>query len=153
MTHNCGPKFEYYTAHLDLGKGSANDKCLGKYKMNIAYNTVLELAEIVSAKIYQLYKPKKFKFYLFNRNTKAAYHYMVDFQSHSFLEYGDYRIGHDKDRNGCDTYHPRVILPVMTHTTYPEVKVPTMPYWAGDKIPGLFRDDVFNYIHGKWYGN
>lgn len=130
-----------------------NNKCMGKYRLNMAYNTLLELAEIVSRKIYKLYKPKKYTFDLYDVQQRITYRYLIDMKTYSFLEYGDYRIGHEKDKHGCDTYHPDVVLPVLINTFYPDAKVPKTPYWAGEKIPGLFRDDVFNYIHGKWYGN
>ena len=133
----------YYVAYYD-------NKLVGKYKMNMAYNSLLELAELVGRKIYKLKKPKKYQFDLVDVQQKVVYTYLVDLQYFTFLEYGDYRIGHDKDKKGCDTYHPDVILPTLVNTQYPDVKVPKH-FWEGDKIPGLYRDDVFNHIHGKWY--
>ena len=135
----------YYTSYY-------NNKLIGKHKMNLAYNTLLELAELVGKKIYKLYKPKTFEFDLVDVQQKVVYRYLVDLQYFTFLEYGDYRIGHDKDKNNCDTYHPNMILPKLVETIYPDMKVPKT-FWEGDKIPGLYRNDVFNYIHGKWYGN
>lgn len=135
----------YYTAHY-------NNKLIGKYKMNLAYNTLLELAELVGRKIYKLYKPQRYEFDLVDVQQQVVYRYLIDLRYFTFLEYGDYRIGHDKDHNNCDTYHPDVILPTLIQTIYPDMKVPQV-FWEGDKIPGLFRDDVFNHIHGKWYGN
>jgi len=126
---------------------------MGRFRLNMAYNTLLELAEVVGKKIYKLYKPKKYTFDLYDTQQGISYRYLIDMQYFSFLEYGDYRIGHDKDPKGCDTYHPSVILPTLVETFYPDMKVAKTPHWAGEKIPGLFRDDVFNYIHGKWYGN
>ena len=143
---DCGSRYMYYVAYY-------NNKCIGKYKLNMAYNNMLELAETVGKKIYELYKPKSYTYDLVDIQQNVVYRYNVDLQYYSFLEYGDYRIGHDKDPKGCDTYHPNIILPSLVETIYPDMKVAKTPYWAGDKIPGLFRDDVFNHIHGKWYGN
>ena len=142
----CGTRYIYYTAFY-------NDKCVGKYKMNMAHNTLLELAEIVGKKIYKLYKPKSYTFDLYDVQQRVVYRYSIDLQYFTFLEYGDYRIGHGKDKHGCDTYRSDVILPTLIETFYPDMKVAKSPYWAGEKIPGLYRDDVFNHIHGKWYGN
>ncbi len=128
-----------------------NNEIIGKYRFNQAYNTLLELAKKVSEKIYQINKPKKFNFKLIDVQQKVTYIYSVDMTYFTFLEYGDYRIGHDRDVNNCDTYHPNVILPKLVQTIYPDMKVEKLPYWQGEEIPGLRRDDVFNYIHGKWY--
>jgi hypothetical protein len=141
---NCGSNYIFYTAMY-------NNKCVGKYKMNMAYNTLIELAQLVGKKIYKLYKPKNFTFDLQDVQQNIIYRYNIDLKYYTFLEYGDYRIGHDKDPHGCDTYHPDIILPVLQETIYPDMIVPKLPYWAGDKVEGLYRDDVFNYIHGKWY--
>ena len=146
--HQCNNKNQndYYAAIY-------NNQVVGKYKMNVNYNSLLELAEKVARKIYKMHKPKRFTFRLYDTKRRTTYHYLMDMKSYSFLEYGDYRIGHEKDKCGCDTYHPDVVLPVLTNTTYPEMKVAVQPYWSGEKVTGLYRDDVFNYIHGKWYGN
>jgi len=146
----------YYVAYYD-------NKMIGKYKLNLAYNNLLELAELVGKKIYKLYKPKKYEFDLVDVQQKVTYRYLIDLQYFTFLEYGDYRIGHDKDKKGCDTYHPDVILPTLVDTIYTDMVVShpdlieggdtSKLFWEGDKIPGLYRNDVFNYIHGKWYGN
>ncbi len=135
----------YYVAYY-------KNELIGKYKMNLAYNTLLELAELVGKKIYKLHKPKRFEFDLVDVQQKVVYTYLIDLKYFSFLEYGDYRVGHDKDKKGCNTYHPNLILPTLINTVYPDMKT-SKPFWEGDNIPGLFRDDVFNYIHGKWYGN
>lgn len=146
MSKNCGSNYIYYTAHF-------NGKEIGRYRQNMAYNTLYEIAELVAKKIHNLYKPRKFHFDLKDVQQRVVYRYAVNLTTYTFLEYGDYRIGHEKDIHGCDMYHPNVIMPVLVDTIYPDMIVPKTPYWAGEKIPGLFRDDVFNYIHGKWYGN
>ena len=146
MSNCTKSNYLYYTAYYDK-------KCIGNHRVNLAYNTLLELAELVSKKIYKLYKPKKFTFDLVDVQQNITYRYLVDMTYYTFMSYGDYRIGHDKDKQGCDTYHPDIMLPVLINTLYPDVVVPKTPFWNGEKIDGLFRDDVFNYIHGKWYGN
>jgi len=135
--------YVYYTAYYQ-------GKLIGKYKMNMAYNTLLELAELVGKKIYEKDKPRRYEYDLVDVQQGLTYRYLVDLQYFTFLEYGDYRIGHDKDRNNCNTYHPNSILPVLVKTVYPSVNKP-VAYWGGDKIPGLQRDDVFNMLHGKIY--
>lgn len=131
----------YYVAYF-------NKKIVGKYKMNLSYNTLLELAELVGKKIYKLHKPKKYEFDLVDVQQQVVYTYLIDLQYYTFLEYGDYRIGHDRDKNGCNTYHPDIILPTLINTAYPDT-IDQKTFWEGDKIPGLYRDDVFNHIHGK----
>ena len=143
---DCGSNYIYYTAYY-------NQKCIGNYKLNMAYNTLLEIAEKVGEKIYKLYKPRKYTFDLVDVQQQITYRYSIDMTYFTFMEYGDYRIGHDMDKKGCDTYRSNVILPTLEETLYPDMVVPKTPYWSGDKVNGLYRDDVFNHIHGKWYGN
>lgn len=125
-----------------------NNTVIGKYRFNEAYNNLLELAELVSRKIYKMYKPKNFTFEIIDVQQKVTYVYNTDLTYFTFLEYGDYRI---HGSNDCYTYRHNFIMPTLIDTKYPDMKVDRPMHWDGEYIPGLQRDDTFNYITGKLY--
>jgi hypothetical protein len=126
-----------------------NKSFVGKYRLNIAYNTMLETAEVVSKKIFRLTKNPSFTFDLFDVNQRIVYRYKLEIQSYSFMEYGDYSIRYDESSDGCKRFHENKFLPVLIKTIRPERTVPVSEYWAGDKINGLFRNDVSQYVYGN----
>jgi hypothetical protein len=124
-----------------------NKTFFGKYKLNMAYNTILELAEIVSKKIFMQTKKQTFEFDLFDVHQRVVYRYELRMRYFSFTDYGDYNVRYDETTNGCKRFHENKFLPVLLRTIYPEKKEPYSVYWSGDKIDGLFRNDVSQYVY------
>lgn len=115
----------------------------------MAYNTLLEVAEVVSKKIFSHTKNHSFQFDLLDVHQKVVYRYELSMRYYSFTDYGDYNVRYDETTNGCKRFHENKFLPVLVDTIYPEGKAPVQRYWGGDKIDGLFRKDVGQYVYGN----
>lgn len=126
-----------------------NKAFFGKYRLNMAYNTMLELAEVVSTSIFKQTKTPSFTFDLFDVHQKIVYRYELNMRYYSFTDYGDYNVRYDETTNGCKRFHENKFLPTLIKTIYPEKKEPKSVYWNGDKRNGLFRNDVSQYVYGN----
>jgi hypothetical protein len=146
--------FEYYNAIY-------KDKLIGKYRINLNYNTLLELAQQVNELILEqnaaeFISQKKidFMFDLLNIVTKTKYRYCVNRNVYSAVNAKDYNIKAFKlniyTEKNCDKYlYVDSFASIkLCHVFYPDNKQPEF-YWQGDYIEGIGRNDVSQYLIGN----